>query len=483
MKPFFTNDAIVFGILITILALVFVTASSKSRGWQTFYKFVPALFLCYAIPAVFHWPLGLISGANSSLYTVASQYLLPASLILLCVSTDLKMIGRLGPKALIMFLAGTLGVIIGGPVALLIVAKVFPAALAVSADELWRGFSTMAGSWIGGGANQTAMKIIYEVDNDLFASLVAVDIVVANIWMAILLYGASISHRIDRFLKADSSAIEAVKEKLSNYQASVARIPDTKSLVVMLAVAFGGVGLSHWGAETLIRPLKAYNESTKGTFEYREHVVVGQDTTSQLITEGRYDTLAPLQRQSGGVVRAANGSISFVSKAVIKEGYKKGVLIDNGLNTILSNFFWVIVIATTAGLLLSFVPQFRELEGVGASRWGSIFIYIMVATIGMQINLSDVYDKLGLFAVGAVWMIIHAIVMIIVARLIRAPFFFFAVGSQANIGGAASAPVVASAFSPSLASVGVLLAVLGYALGTYGAIICAGLMRWALGAG
>jgi len=483
MKPFFTNDAIVFGLLVIVLALIFVTSSSKSRGWQTFYKYVPALFLCYAIPALLHWPLGLISGEGSKLYTVASQYFLPASLILLCVSTDLKMIARLGPKALIMFLAGTLGVVIGGPVALLFVANVAPGILTVSPDELWRGFSTVAGSWIGGGANQAAMKIIYEVDSNLFASMVVVDIIVANIWMAFLLYGASISGRMDRFFRADSSAIEAVKEKISKYQASVARIPDTKSLFVMLAVAFGGVGLSHWGAESFIKPLKAYNDSTKGVFEYKEFVVAGQDTTAQIISEGRYDTLAPIQRQSGGMMTGADGGVSFVSKTVIKEGYKKGALVDNGLSTLLANFFWVIVIATTLGLLLSFVPQFRQLEGVGASRWGSIFIYLLVATIGMQMNLGDVFNKPGLFAVGAVWMIIHATVLIVVARIIRAPFFFLAVGSQANIGGAASAPVVASAFSPSLASVGVLLAVLGYALGTYGAIICAGLMRWAVGAG
>lgn len=483
MEPFFTNDAIVLGLLIVVLALVFVTSSSKSPGWQKFYKYVPALFLCYALPAFLHWPLGLISGESSKLYTVSSQYLLPASLILLCVSTDLKMISRLGPKALIMFLAGTLGIVLGGPVALLFVSKVAPGILPMSADELWRGFSTIAGSWIGGGANQTAMKIIYDVDTSLFASMVVVDIIVANIWMGFLLYGASISDRLDRFFKADNSAIEAVKEKIATYQASVSRIPDTKSLMVMLAVAFGGVGLAHWGAESLIKPLKSYNESTKGTFEFREYTVTGLDTTSLVISEGRFDTLSPMQRQNGGFLASTGNSKNYVSKVTLKPGYEKGALVDNGLSTLLANFFWVIVIATTLGLILSLFPKMRQLEGVGASRWGSIFIYILVATIGMQMNLGDVFNKPGLFVVGLVWMIMHAIILIIVARIIRAPFFFLAVGSQANVGGAASAPVVASAFSPSLASVGVLLAVLGYALGTYGAIICAGLMRMAVGAG
>ena len=96
-------------------------------------------------------------------------------------------------------------------------------------------------------------------------------------------------------------------------------------------------------------------------------------------------------------------------------------------------------------------------------------------------NLKEVFQNLGLFAVGLVWMLMHVTVLLITAKVIRAPFFFVAVGSQANVGGAASAPVVASAFSPALAPVGALMAVLGYALGTYGAILCAELMRLASG--
>ena len=114
---------------------------------------------------------------------------------------------------------------------------------------------------------------------------------------------------------------------------------------------------------------------------------------------------------------------------------------------------------------------------MGASTWGTLFIYVLVTTIGMKMNVGEIFENLGLFAIGLVWMAVHVTLLVVVAKLIRAPFFFVAVGSQANVGGAASAPIVASAFSPSLAPVGVLMAVLGYALGTYGALICAFLMR------
>ena len=163
-----------------------------------------------------------------------------------------------------------------------------------------------------------------------------------------------------------------------------------------------------------------------------------------------------------------------------KEILSAGSLVENGLSSVMSGFFWLIVISTTVGLLLSFTPA-RKLEGVGASRWGSIFIYILVATIGMHMNLGKVWANLGLFGIGIIWMLVHVTLLILVAKLIRAPFFFVAVGSQANVGGAASAPVVASAFSPSLAPVGALLAVLGYAIGTYGAIMCAEIMRAMVG--
>jgi uncharacterized membrane protein len=134
------------------------------------------------------------------------------------------------------------------------------------------------------------------------------------------------------------------------------------------------------------------------------------------------------------------------------------------------------VLATTFGLALSFTKA-RDLEGVGASRLGSALLYVLVATIGMQMDLKSIYYNFELFMVGFIWIIIHVSILLITAKFIKAPFFFTAVGSMANIGGAASAPIVASAFHPSLAPVGVLLAVLGYALGTYGAWVCGILMQ------
>ena len=104
-------------------------------------------------------------------------------------------------------------------------------------------------------------------------------------------------------------------------------------------------------------------------------------------------------------------------------------------------------------------------------------LYILIASIGMGMDVTAIVSNPGLFVVGGIWIGIHAALLFVVAKLLNVPLFYMAVGSQANVGGAASAPVVASAFHPSLAPAGVLLAVLGYAVGTYAAWICGLIMQ------
>lgn len=404
-----TNDGVIFGLLAVILGAIFYTSHSSHSGWVKFYKFVPALLLCYFVPSLLN-TFGIVDGANTGIYPLAMDYLLPACLVLLTLSLDFKSIIRLGPKALILFLTGTLGIVIGGPIALLLVSVLFPEILNnAGPNDVWRGMTTIAGSWIGGGANQAAMKEVYEVGGEIFSAMVTVDIIVANLWMAVLLYMAANSKQIDARIGADTTAIEDMKRRMEAYEAEHRREGTLRDIMLILAVGFGVAGLAHFGA----------------------------------------DNIAPFI--------AAN----------------MPALVDFSLD---KKFFWLIVIATTVGIALSFTPA-RRLEGVGASKFGSVFVYILVASIGLHMDVSKILDAPKYFLIGAVWMAVHAGLMLLVARLLKAPVFYMAVGSQANVGGAASAPVVASAFHPSLAPVGVLLAVLGYALGTYMAYICGQILR------
>ena len=409
VEPLIKNDAVVLGILFIILAFVFISSNSKNRWLLKFYKYVPSLLLCYFIPSILN-SMGIISGDHSNLYFVASRYLLPASLVLLTISIDLPEIIKLGPKAIVMFLSGTLGIIIGGPFSIILISYTFPNLIdGLEADLVWRGLTTIAGSWIGGGANQAAMKEIFLVDDAIFSTMIAVDVIVANIWMAFLLYGSGVHEKIDRILNADSSSIDDLRKKIETYRSQNLKVPDFVDTVKVMSVAFTLTGIAHFGSD-LIVPYIGINAPQLAKF------------------------------------------------------------------SLTSNFFWIIVISTSLALILSFT-KIRTLEGVGASRYGSLFLYILVATIGMKMNILAIFDNPGFFLIGLVWMLFHAIFLIIVAKLIKAPLFFLAVGSQANVGGAASAPIVASAFHPSLAPVGVLLAVLGYAVGTYGAWFCGLLMQ------
>ena len=425
--PFFTDDAIVFGILMTLLGLVFYTSSSSKTQWIKFYKVVPALLLCYLLPAILNsfniiapdWKTvatdGSVTEHKSQIYFIASRYLLPASLVLMTLSIDLKALLNLGSKALIVFLAGSVGIIIGGPIAILIVSIFSPETVGgADFDAVWRGLTTLAGSWIGGGANQAAMLEIFKYNQEKYGAMVLVDIVIANLGMAFLLYGIGKKKTINRWLKADNSAISELQEKVSSYEASVSRNPSLNDYMLMLAVALGSVSFAHWGSQFMATFLSDTFESVR-------------DPKSFAATFG-------------------------------------------------GTFFWLITIATFIGIALSYSPL-KKLEGAGASKLGSVFIYILVASIGMKMDLGAVLDNPGLILVGFIWMCIHFIVIFAVAKLIKAPYFFIAVGSQANVGGAASAPVVATAFHPSLASVGVLLAIFGYIVGTGGALICAYLME------
>jgi len=452
--PLFANDTIIFGLLCAILAGIFYT--SKHASFQKFYKVVPALLLCYFTPSIFS-SLGIIADkwidvqatinhfnsiygnlenvidlpslkayiatnnidsslyaqftGGSKIYYISSRFLLPASLVLLTLSIDLKGVFKLGPKALIMFLTATIGVMIGGPLAILFFKFIAPDILVqVEGTELWKGLSTVAGSWIGGGANQLAMKEQWQVSDSLFSIMAVVDVLVAEVWMAFLLIGVAKSDAIDKWFKADNSSIVTLKNKMEKFTLESARIPSFNDLIILLGIAFGVTSIGH---------------------------IIGDNL-------GSY----------------------------IKENVP--FLVDFGLG---SSFFWLIISATTLGIFLSFTKA-KSYEGAGASKIGTVFIYILVASIGMKMNLNAIVENLSLFAIGFVWMIIHVGLLFLVAKIIKAPYFFLAVGSKANIGGAASAPVVAGAFHPSLAPVGVLLAVLGYALGTYGAFFCAIMMKW-----
>lgn len=411
-EPLFTNDAVVAAILFALLLLIFQLAKSPNKLLQGFFKIFPPILLCYFLPGVLN-TFGIISGESSGVYPFVSKYLLPACLLLFTLSLDLEMLKKLGLKALLVFLAGTLGVIIGGPLAVKIVSSFKPEVFYMGTEnEVWRGLGTIAGSWIGGGANQTALKEILQPSAYVFSQCVAVDVLVAETWLALLLVGVVNNAKMNAWLGADNAVVEEMKEKIADLKNKKERIPTFDDYLKLTAVSFVFTGVSYYLAE-IITPF-------------------------------------------------------------VKENYPHLEKFS-----LTSNFFWVVFFITIFGISAS-RTRLRELEYVGASKIGTLFLYILVASIGMQMDLSAVADNKWLFLVGIIWILVHVFFVVVVSKLLKAPFFMLAVGSQANIGGAASASVAAGAFHPSLVPIGVIFSVLGYAIGTYCGYLTAILMHWVL---
>ncbi|MDY0022656.1 DUF819 domain-containing protein [Arenimonas caeni] len=391
-----TNDIVVLGLIAATLGLIFWASSGPTPLLRRFFAVVPALLLCYFIPAIYN-TVGLIDGHATKLYNpVARDVLLPAALVLLTLSIDLPGIIRLGPKLLVVFCAGTAGVMLGAIVSFVVMGWIHPETVA---GDTWAGMAALAGSWIGGGANMVAMREVFGVDATTFGQFAVVDVAVASLWMAVLLFLAGRSADIDRASGADTRALDEMRERIAAYQAQHARIPSLTDLMLIVGIAFGAVALAH----AVAVPMAAW-----------------------------FDANVSWARQF----------------------------------SLHSPFVWVVVISTSIGLGLSFTRA-RRLEGAGASKLGSVMLYFLIACIGMQMDLLALLDRPWLFALGVIWMATHILVLWLVARALKAPLFYFAIGSQGNIGAAASAPVVAAAFHPSLAPVGVLLGTVGYASGTY----------------
>ncbi|MEP6633178.1 MAG: DUF819 family protein [Luteimonas sp.] len=390
-----TNDIVLFGLIAATLAAIFWTASGPTPFFKKFYAVVPALLLCYFIPGVYN-SIGLIDGVNSKLYNpIASRVLLPAALVLLTLTIDLKSVVKLGPKLLLMYAAASISVMIGALVAFQVMGWLHPAAVA---GDTWGGMAALAGSWIGGGANMVAMKEVFDVDETVFGQFVVVDVGVGYVWMAVLIFLAARARAIDARNGVDTAPLEALKQSLDDYQAEHARVASLTDLMLIVGIAFGAVGLAH----AIATPAAAW---------FAQNVPWARQVSLQ------------------------------------------------------EPFVWVVVLSTLIGLGLSFT-RVRTLDGAGASKIGTVLLYFLIACIGMQMNIAALADNPWVFALGIIWIAVHIVLLWLFGKLLRAPFFYFAMGSQSNIGGPASAPVVASVFHPSLAPVGALLGALGYATGT-----------------
>ena len=404
------NPVVIIAIIFLIILFVKYTEQIKTGFFSKFYNIVPAILLCYFLPSLLN-TFKIVDTSDDSLYKSMINYFLPVCIVYFTLSINLKAVKLLASKSVIMFLAGSVGVMIGGPLAILI-CKPMMTNIFQQYPDLWKGLSTIAGSWIGGAANQAAMKEINKVDETVFSAMITLDVIVAYLWMALLLYLTKLAPAIDRKIGVKSNVInDLLNSRLENSAEEKIATNNNLKWPLLFGAGFIITGASHFIADIVAPYIDAH-----------------------------YPGLA---------------KFNFNNK-----------------------FFWVIILSTTISLFLS-GTKLRQIEKYGSTDLAGILLYVIIAILGLKMDITAILKMPELLLLCLVWIMFHILFMFLIAKIIKAPFFLVAVGSQANIGGPASAPVVAAAFSPQLAPFGVVLAVLGYAVGTYGAYICGLLMKLA----
>lgn len=371
---------------------VFYTHTSSISFFKKFYKIFPLMLVCYALPAIFS-SSNIINASNSQLSDMAKTHFMPSCLFLLILSTDFFALSLVGKKLLGMFVLGAVSICIGGPLSLWLGSIFFPYELAWQGDNAaWKGMSTLMANWLGGTANQLAIKEIHHVGDAIFAVMMAINIIFSSIWMMVLLFIAERQDKIDDFFKADKS----------------------------------------------YRPTFCTDV---------KHKVIGR--------RERYYWISILIGVFFMVMFFSKDLSSILAKTTV---YYFPSLFKYNLA---SEFFWSVLIATFFGLLFS-LTNARHVLVKETHKTALFLIYIMIMLMGLNFDVSALGAAPYYICIGFIWFSIHIIILLIFTVFFRLPIMYLAVASQCNIGGAASAPVIASAFHPRLASAAVLMAVWGY---------------------
>ncbi|MCH6573288.1 MAG: DUF819 family protein [Proteobacteria bacterium] len=370
--------------LVTVAAFFFYL--EKSTGWKVFNLFPPLLFI-YATPVLLN-NLGVMP-ADSVVYTGMRDFGLPVFITLMLLSVDIGAAVRVMGKGVLVMLLGSVGVVVGGVVSFMVVHGWL-------AEDAWKGWGALAGSWIGGTGNMTAAHAALEGSGEHLTMAAAADQMVYLIWLPLLLGSKAFAERFNRWMRVSPDRIAMMDQAAADYDHSDSA-PGMIDLLYLALIAVGFTWISLELSEVL------------------PPVAIG-----------------------GAVVISAST--------------------------------WLILLVTTLALIASTTPA-RKLPA--AQPIAMAIIYVYVARIGATMDLSSVsLETMGAFiAMAYVWIAIHGAFILFGAWLFKVDVHTLAIASAANIGGAASAPIVAAHHRESLVPASILMAMIGYALGNYLAIL------------
>ncbi|MBF0570724.1 MAG: DUF819 family protein [Candidatus Omnitrophica bacterium] len=380
-----------FQLILVLLAvefsILFLAGNPRSKG---LFKFLPSMFWIYFLPMVLS-TCGIID-AKSPLYQGITRCLLPPALFLLLLNVDIKAISRLGPSALVMFFAGSLGIMLGMVISFVIFKPLI-------GPQFWAGFGALSASWTGGSANMVAVKEALNTPDSVFLPMVIVDTIVPYVWMGILVTLAARQKDFDCWNLSDRRILDDLAQSSKSFSQQK-KLPIHPAMTILIIGLALGVGRACQAASA--------------------YLPTGKDA--------------------------------------------------------LSPYAWTIILVSASAIILSTTPISR-LPDTGAEKFGKWILYFVLTSIGARASLNNASQVGVLIAAGVVVIFVHAVILIVTARLIRAPLFLVATASLANIAGLVSAPVVAELYQPGLASVGLLLAILGHSIGAYNGIITGQICR------
>jgi uncharacterized membrane protein len=228
-----TNIFGIITVLIVIEGLIFFL--SELRGIKSIFNILPTMFWIYFLPLLAA-TFGLIP-QKSEVYPFISTHLLPVSLILLLLSVDLPAVFKIGGKGILIMLSGSLGIILGGPIILLLFKPMLP-------EGIWAGFGALSASWTGGSANMLAVKEGLNVPDKVFLPLVIVDSIVPYVWMGILIALAGLQSRFDRWNRVDANYLRSLTRQISNNHSAAYEPITTRYIVILFALGFLGAWIS-----------------------------------------------------------------------------------------------------------------------------------------------------------------------------------------------------------------------------------------------
>lgn len=351
--------------------------------WKLFNYFPPLIFI-YALPAVMS-NTGILT-KTSAVYDWLGSTMLPMFLVIMLLKVDVASTIKMMGRGIFVMLFGTVGVVLGAPIAFLLVGSKLP-------EDIWRAFGSLAGSWIGGTGNMAAVTEGLKTSGQGFGLAVLGDNLVYIVWLPILLGSKNFAKAFNRFTRVDKKRIQMLEMTQAETQDSRERVK-MRHFLYLLVLGF----VCTWAAEILSAKLPE-------------------------------------------------------------------------LQPILTASTWKILLITTMGLLLSLTPA-RHIPA--SHELAMALVYIFVANMGARADISGLTASAGWFILGCyIWIAVHGAFCVLGAYLLRVDVHSTAIASAANIGGAASAPVVASSHNEKLVPASILMALMGYAIGNYGAFLAA----------